>query len=230
MIDPPPIVQLSLTDFNPACKEDIAELQYPFHIMHCALLSASPASTATQSRPTSTPQSSTGSPSSSDVTAVTDPDQTDRVSRRLMGTLVASPFAGTDPEIPEANPKQSRLGTFFIFPDLSCRQNGLYRLRFTLMKVDMSQDAAEGGQGHVCGSIDSDIFTVFSAKDFPGMTASSRLIRELKKQGAPVSVRKGKDRGRSKKEAAEKRASSVSGSADDEDEVDKGPRTRKKRA
>ena len=94
----------------------------------------------------------------------------------------------------------------------------------------MSPDATEGGQGHICGSIDSEVFTVYSAKDFKGMTASSELIRELKKQGAPVNVRKGKDRSRATKEGQEKRASSVSGSADDEDEVNKGPRIRKKRA
>ena len=109
-----------------------------------------------------------------------------------MGTLVASPFVGIDPEAPPSTIQNANLATFFIFPDLSCRQNGLYRLRFTLMKVPIGPNMPEGGQGRVCSNIDSDVFEVFSAKDFPGMRASTLLTRELKKQGAGVSVKKGK--------------------------------------
>ena len=108
-----------------------------------------------------------------------------------MGTLVASPFVGTDPEAPNSSDEAARLGCFFVFPDLSCRQNGLYRLRFTLMKVNI-ETMPEGGQGSIAGSIDSEVFEVFSAKDFPGMRASTKLTKELKKQGATVSVKKGK--------------------------------------
>ena len=50
----------------------------------------------------------------------------------------------------------------------------------------------EGGQGSIAGSVDSEIFEVFSAKDFPGMRASTALTKELKRQGATVSVKKGK--------------------------------------
>ena len=108
-----------------------------------------------------------------------------------MGTLVASPFVGIDPEAPESSDDNARLGCFFIFPDLSCRQNGHYRLRFTLMKVSMP-NMTEGGQGSITGSIDSEVFEVFSAKDFPGMRASTALTKDLKRQGATVSVKKGK--------------------------------------
>ena len=225
MIDPPPIVQLSLRNYDPTSKADVSELQYPFNIMHCALLSVPPQAQAPKP-PTSAPYSF-GVPVSSDVTAVPDPNQHDRISRRLMGTLVASPFIAVDPDAPESTIQHARLGTFFIFPDLSCRQNGHYRLRFTLMKVPMGPETNEGGQGSVCGSIDSEEFQVYSAKDFPGMSASSKLIRELKKQGAAVNVRKGKDR-RSTKEAG-KRASSVSGSADEEEEAEGSAKQLKKR-
>ena len=96
-----------------------------------------------------------------------------------MGTLVASPFIGVDPEAPPSKNENARLGCFFIFPDLSVRQTGRYRLRFTLMKVPM-HELIEGGQGSIASSIDSEIFEVFVAGAFPGMSASSRLIRELK--------------------------------------------------
>lgn len=193
VIDPPPIVQLSLREFDPESSSDVAELHWPFNIVHCALLSVPPESSAYSS--------------TSDVTAVPDPNQSNRVSRRLMGTLVASPFVGTDPEAPDSSNKNARLGCFFVFPDLSCRQNGHYRLRFTLMKVNMP-NMTENGQGSIAGSFDSDMFEVFSAKDFPGMRASTALTKELKRQGATVSVKKGKSQ--------RKRGSSVSERSSDE--------------
>ena len=214
VIDPPPVVQLSLKEYDPVSKRDLAELKFPFNIVHCALLSV-PAQNQATSRPTSAPYS-TPVPPDSDVTATPDPQQHDRVSRKLMGNIFASPFVATDPDAPESNLQQARKSTFFIFPDLSCRQNGRYRLRFTLMKVPMGAETPDGGQGSVYGSIDSDIFQVYSAKDFPGMTASSKLIRELKKQGAAVNVRKGKDRKLLKEAAAKRGGGSVSGSADEE--------------
>lgn len=170
-------MQLSLKDFDPKSAADVAELRWPFNIVHCALLSV--------------PSQPSVYGSTSDVTSVPDPNQPNRVSRRLMGTLVASPFVGNDPEALETREENSRLGCFFVFPDLSCRQNGHYRLRFTLMKVSMP-NMSEEGQGSIAGSIDSDVFEVFSAKDFPGMRASTALTKELKRQGATVSVKKGK--------------------------------------
>ncbi|KAG8531446.1 uncharacterized protein KY384_003075 [Bacidia gigantensis] len=232
VIDPPPIVQLSLKDFDPASPADVHDLQYPWNIMHCALLSASSADVA-QRQPTSSPVYPPTP--SADVTTVPDPHSADRVTRRLMGTLVYSPFVGTDPDFATSGTQAANVGVFFIFSDLSCRQNGLYRLRFTLMKVPVGPDLSEATPGSVRGSIDSDVFEVFSAKDFPGMRESSRLIKDLKRQGASVSVRKGKSgiAGLEAEREREKRASSVSGSGE-EDEEDAGvkgrTRAKKRRA
>ncbi len=107
-----------------------------------------------------------------------------------MGTLVASPFVGIDPEAPPSNEANARLGCFFIFPDLSCRQNGVYRLRFTLMSINFEL-LPEGGKASMIGTVESDIFEVYTAKDFPGMRASTALTKDLKRQGATVSVKKG---------------------------------------
>ncbi|KAL6716905.1 hypothetical protein ACLMJK_004817 [Lecanora helva] len=196
VVDPPPIVQLSLKRFDPRSSSDIAELRWPFNIVHCALLSVSSRESAYAT--------------SSDVTAVEDPNQSNRISRRLMGTLVASPFVGTDPEAPDSSNENARLGCFFIFPDLSCRQNGHYKLRFTLMKVSMP-NMTEGGQGSIAGSIDSEVFEVFSAKDFPGMRASTALTKELKRQGATVSVKKGKSQRKRGSSASDKSSDDGSG-------------------
>lgn len=41
------------------------------------------------------------------------------------------------------------------------------------------------------GTVESDVFEVYTAKDFPGMRASTALTKDLKRQGATVSVKKG---------------------------------------
>ena len=82
-----------------------------------------------------------------------------------MGTLVASPFVCIDPEAPASSKENAKLGCFFIFPDLSVRQTGRYRLRFTLMKVPM-HELIEGGQGSIAAFVDSDIFEVYVAGAF----------------------------------------------------------------
>lgn len=129
-----------------------------------------------------------------------------------MGTLVASPFIGVDPDAPASGDANTRLGCFFVFPDLSCRQNGLYRLRFTLMKVNVEMTPT-GGRSSIVGAVESDVFEVFSAKDFPGMRASTALTKELKRQGAAVSVKKGNEAKAGKK--GKKRGSTMSKSNSD---------------
>ena len=115
-----------------------------------------------------------------------------------MGTLVATPFIGIDPDAPISDVENTRVASFFVFHDLSCRQNGLYKLRFTLMHVNVEL-AVVGGRGDVVNSIESDVFEVFSAKDFPGMRASTALTRDLKRQGANIQVKKGNEGKGSKK-------------------------------
>lgn len=204
MIDPPPIVQLTLADFDPKSPSDESELRYPFNVVHCTLLSSD-------------------NPSA-DVTAINDPS-THRTTRRLMGTLVASPFVGADPDPKtssstiESEPKNSNQPTscFFIFPDLSCRTPGPYRLHFTLMRLG-SEITLLGGRTEVVSSVTSDVFQVFSAKDFPGMRASTGLTRGLKRLGAGVSVKKGN--GGKGKGSREERPPGKEGSTSEEDDGD----------
>jgi hypothetical protein len=117
--------------------------------------------------------------------------------RRLMGTLVASPYQAKD--------EHGVAGTFFVFPDLSCRSPGKYRLRFKLLRVDPTM-MIPGAIHASVGSIVTDIFSVFTAKDFPGMRASSMLLKALRRQGLNVGVKKGsearKGRGKAKKESS----------------------------
>jgi hypothetical protein len=48
---------------------------------------------------------------------------------RLIGTLIVSPYQAVD--------EHGVTGTFFVFPDLSCRTPGCYRLCFKLLRIDM---------------------------------------------------------------------------------------------
>ena len=127
-----------------------------------------------------------------DVTAIPEHNNDGKVMRKMTGTLVASPFFATDPDTPASLDQNSRLGCFFIFPDLSCRQIGLYKLNFTIMKVGF-QNMTPGSTIPVLTTVESDEFEVYSAKDFPGMKASTPLTVDLRRQGALVSVKKGVD-------------------------------------
>ena len=171
VVDPPPIVQLSLAGYDPSSMADVDALRTPCNVVHCSLIDHL----------------------GRDVTCVPDPHDFEKISRRLMGTIVASPFIGTDRSAPPSGVEHARLGCFFIFPDMSCRQNGLYRLRFTHMQINLDVLPAGSSSDLNIATIESDVFEVFSAKDFPGMRPSTALTKELKRQGAPVSVKKGSE-------------------------------------
>ncbi|KAJ4268548.1 hypothetical protein NW762_002612 [Fusarium torreyae] len=108
-----------------------------------------------------------------------------RQQRRLMGSLVGAPFVGKD--------EYGEEGCFFCFPDLSCRTPGAFRLKFSLVKIDPAR-AREVGHFPLLVEAKSEIFTVYTAKDFPGMQASTRLTKRLKEQGCIISIKKGNDR------------------------------------
>ncbi len=176
MIDPPPIVQLTLIDFDPTSDLDASELRYPFNVVHCTLVSPNSSET--------------------DVTAITDPC-TQRTSRYLMGTLVASPFISSDPEFQLTasvkGPNASNcISCFFVFPDLSCCTPGYYKLHFGLVHLD--SEVTPLGEREIVSCVTSNVFQVFSARDFPGIRASTPLTRGLKKMGVMVRVKRRDER------------------------------------
>ena len=190
MIDPPPILELLVTDPKTG-HSDLDELRYPLNVMHCTLWNAE---------------------GTNEETAVNQPDRTS--TRRLMGQLVASPSVAKD--------EFDREGCFFCFPDLSCRTHGKYRLRFMLMRIDVG-NLHVGGFSPILAETLSDVFTVYSAKDFPGMRPSSALTRALKLQGCNIQVKKGNERTLSRRRAA----SSDNDNAAAEQSASKGKRRRK---
>lgn len=95
---------------------------------------------------------------------------------------------------------------YFIFPDLSVRHEGRYRLSFALYEElknqnDMDPDDRQTVEVHRIGSaVDAHVshrlevksapFTVFSAKKFPGLTESTALSRMVAEQGCRVRIRR----------------------------------------
>lgn len=107
-----------------------------------------------------------------------------RNQRRLMGTLVATPCFAKD--------EFDKDGCFFPFPDLSCRTPGMFRLRFDVVMLAPMPSRVYGFSK--LAEVISEPFTVYNAKDFPGMVASSALARRLKDQGCIISIKKGADK------------------------------------
>jgi hypothetical protein len=94
---------------------------------------------------------------------------------------------------------------YFIFPDLSVRHEGKYRLSFALYEElkdpkDMDPEDRSAVNVHAQGGVDAHVshrlevksfpFTVFSAKKFPGLTESTALSRMVAEQGCRVRIRR----------------------------------------
>ncbi|KAG0220715.1 hypothetical protein BGX31_010677 [Mortierella sp. GBA43] len=113
------------------------------------------------------------------------PGQSDppKLTRILMGSLVVSPVL--------LNNVEGVPGWYFSFPDLSIRTEGVYTLKFSLMRFGYF-DFGEGEDTHASNIVAEEVsesFTVFSAKKFPGMTESTELSKAFAKQGLKIPIR-----------------------------------------
>ncbi|KAA8911748.1 velvet factor, partial [Sphaerosporella brunnea] len=86
---------------------------------------------------------------------------------------------------------------YFIFPDLSVRHEGSYRLRFGLYEHSNEESyplpADNLEPREFCThrlDVKSKPFTVFSAKKFPGLAESTTLSRIVAEQGCRVRIRR----------------------------------------
>ncbi|KAJ8604991.1 hypothetical protein MRB53_041588 [Persea americana] len=117
----------------------------------------------------------------------------------MMGTLVVNPFQGKD--------EFGFAGTFFVFSDISCRFPGRYKLKFELLRINLQSPTLGTVHGTVA-TIYSDPFTTYPAKDFPGMQASTPLLRAFRRQGLNVGIKKGSEARKLQKGKARKRSES----------------------
>ena len=94
---------------------------------------------------------------------------------------------------------------YFIFPDLSVRHEGKYRLSFALYEElkdpkDMDPEDRNVMGAHPHAGVDAHVshrlevksspFVVFSAKKFPGLSESTALSRMVAEQGCRVRIRR----------------------------------------
>lgn len=130
-----------------------------------------------------------------------------RYQRRLTGSLVGTPFHGRD--------EFGNEGCFFPFSDLSVRTLGRYRIKFNLIMLDTGRP---GQSTHfpILAETFSGTFDVYTAKEFPGINESSKLVRSLREQGCIISIKKGNDK-------KKKKAKGVEYEDEDEDERDDDP-------
>ncbi|KAJ7851843.1 velvet factor-domain-containing protein [Mycena olivaceomarginata] len=113
--------------------------------------------------------------------------------RCTTGSVVSSLYALKDPTAAPAPGDKNKDGPttappsgdagFFVFPDLSVRTEGSYRLKLSLFEV-------VGNDVRHCKSIYSAPFYVYTAKKFPGVEESSPLTCSLADQGIKIRIRK----------------------------------------
>ncbi|GKZ36235.1 hypothetical protein AbraIFM66950_007232 [Aspergillus brasiliensis] len=207
-VDPPPILQLLLTDFDPSTPDDIDILQDPRFTVGCFLVPETRGSISSDLD---------GDSALREDRLGTAPGQSTPL---LSGKAFVSPFfVEEDPDpatapnhpstfdyhIPERRiqlaPSSSngakQPAAFFIFSDLSVRTAGLYRLQFRLMNWGLVEDT--GQSMPVLAEVWSDPFRVYPAKDFPGMRDSSRLTEGLKELGFVELKTRGKGKGKGRR-------------------------------
>ncbi|KAL2873456.1 hypothetical protein SGCOL_011402 [Colletotrichum sp. CLE4] len=72
---------------------------------------------------------------------------------------------------------------YFVFPDLSVKMEGFFKLRFALYNM-------KGGEVYFMTEMESHGFQVHTARSYPGMSSSTDLTRHLSDQGCRLRIRK----------------------------------------
>ncbi|KZL80773.1 vea protein [Colletotrichum incanum] len=190
VIDPPPIVQLRINNPDLTPDELYQKIHHPAYVVHCSIWDES-----------------------GTVDCTNMPEDMVRPGKRIMGSLVSSPFVGQD--------ENGEEGCFFCFPDMSVRTPGNYRLKFVLVVVDPAHRSL---RAPIRSCITSAVFTVYNAKDFPGMQASTPLTKRLKEQGCLISIKKGNEK------SGGKNARRQQDDSEEDEEEEGGASTKRKKS
>ena len=110
-----------------------------------------------------------------DATEDRQADKGDAVDTPLVGSLASSLHRLKDLD--------NNDGGFFVFGDISVKIEGIFRLKFTLFEI-------LAGQVVSLQTIVSEEFTVYSAKNFPGMSESTLISRSFGDQGVRIRIQK----------------------------------------
>ncbi|KAK2755784.1 hypothetical protein FQN54_005934 [Arachnomyces sp. PD_36] len=225
VLDPPPILQLLITDFSPDSHQDIDALNYNLYVVGCQLFSIStdPKNGIERRVHASNIIERVSSSKSRGVKRARNGEsQNERSVQVLSGRTYVSPFfveADPEPHRAPIHPRSSSPAaidgkgksklytpitptsptgipsTFFVFADLSVRTSGTYRLRFRLMDVGHAAELSPGTSTPVLDEVWSQPFQVYAAKDFPGMRETPYLTEQLKGLGAAGLKTRRKEKG-----------------------------------
>jgi hypothetical protein len=206
-IDPPPILQLMMNDFDPNSDADLAQIRSPYWVVYCRLLSANDSGFDLSTQPHLSEDGRKevqrlllGTTVASPTLAPDDPDPPSR--RDHPATRATSPSAILLPDLKRRRARQLEQcpAAFFIFADVSVRKAGDYKLQFTLMK--MSEDSLiPGSSVRAIDIVTSKPFRAVNAKDFDQVHPSTALVKGLLERGAgfPLKLKKGTREGQRRK-------------------------------
>ncbi|KAJ3213299.1 hypothetical protein HK099_007473 [Clydaea vesicula] len=83
-----------------------------------------------------------------------------------------------------------RVGTFFVFNDISIRYQGKYKLKFTFYDLENpDKPASLANKTSIRAEIFSNTFVAITAREFPGMLKSAQITKIFKTQGLKLSIR-----------------------------------------
>ncbi|KAI7905477.1 velvet factor-domain-containing protein [Cokeromyces recurvatus] len=104
--------------------------------------------------------------------------------RSLAGSLVSSAIKLYDTD--------GELGIYFIFQDISLRTEGTFRLKFSLIDIGLPyiRTVNTSTVSHVLKVVESELFTVYTAKKFPGVVQSTSLSKCFARQGVKMPIHK----------------------------------------
>ncbi|RMJ25378.1 Velvet factor, partial [Aspergillus sp. HF37] len=193
-VDPPPIIQMLVTDFNAGSEQDMEILKDPRFTVGCLLypVAAAASASAAANPGLDSPEGPllSGKAFVSPFHVLADPDPATAPGHHPVGGYCSPSHAQAPPQQQPAQPAYqppnrpaaaAQPATFFIFSDLSIRSAGVYQLRFRLMNWGSVEDS--GFAMPILAETWSDPFRVYPAKDFPGMRDSSVLAEGLKEAG-----------------------------------------------
>ncbi|KAK7975844.1 hypothetical protein PG989_014307 [Apiospora arundinis] len=175
-VDPPPIVELVV---HPDQDRNRLFLQNPYLILIAFLELADNAP--------STKASGKAAKDGADRDANRD-DESKMIGAYMAGSTVSSLHRLKDTD--------NRDSGFFIFPDLTVKKEGWYKIRFTLMTMEENrtenriEDTGFDGNWITICNIHSKPFQVHTARTFPGMSESTFMTRSFSDQGVRIRLRK----------------------------------------
>lgn len=223
-----------LLDFDPTSEDDMNEIKSSCFVVHCKLVSPH---TPKKDMSTLASQNDDGSIEvqrlllgttvSSPFFCADDPDLENMPEHPKSSDArredappsptnrfiqIRPPATTVEAEKGKTKAKQTP-GSFFIFPDLSVRKAGEYRLEFSLMKM-VDESMQMGGRLPVITKVISQIFRVVNAKDFDQVQPSTELVKGLLDRGAgfPLKLKKGT------RETGSRRKGDGSGNGSDDEE------------